>query len=81
MPLWMVTTYMKMLGPLTAGRQLLAIEAVAVPRMKPDAAGQILARYRRRFARERRLSTAEQLMQGMRVREVPTKKKPKKEPQ
>lgn len=75
MPLWMLTTYTKMLGPLTAGRQLLAIEAVSVPRMKPDAANAVIARYRRRFSRERAPSVTEQLMGAMKVRLVPKQQK------
>jgi hypothetical protein len=75
MPIWMVSTYAKMLGPLTAGRQLLAIEAASVPRMKPEAAGQVINRYRSRFLREKRKSTVEQLMAAFPVRKVPTSKK------
>lgn len=75
MPLWMVATYMKMLGPLTAGRQLLAIEAASVPRMKADAATQVISRYRRRYSREKPKSVAEQLMASMKVKLVPKQQK------
>lgn len=67
---------MKMLGPLTAGRQLLAIEAASVPHMKPEDARAVIARYRRRFSRERPKSVAEQLMASMRVVQVPKQKEP-----
>jgi len=77
MPLWMVVTFSKMLGPLTAGRQLLAIEVACVPRMKPDSAQSVIDRHRRRFSRERRLSTVEQLMKAFPAREVPTTKSTK----
>lgn len=74
MPLWQVTVYMKMLGPIQAGQQLLAIEASSVPHMKQDAATQVVARLRKRFARERRRSVAEQLMGAMKVQYVPKAK-------
>lgn len=76
MPLWMVTTYMKMLGPLTAGRQLLAIEAASVPHYKSDAAAKVIGRYRRRYTREKPKSVSEQLMAAMKVQYVPKQKEP-----
>jgi hypothetical protein len=63
-----------MLAPLKAEQQLLTIEAVSVPHMKPDAVGRLLGRLGRRARREPPKPVAAQLMEHMKVNYVPTKK-------
>lgn len=67
-----------MLPELEAQQQLLAIEAAAVPHMKPEAAGRVMRRYvdriRPRETKARSLHGA--LMQaGIRVIETPVEKR------
>lgn len=76
LPLWALTAYLKMLTPLKAEQQLLLIEAVAVPNMKPDAAGRLISRLGRQARREKPPSVAEQLMKAMPVVYEPTPKEP-----
>lgn len=67
MPVWMLLAYQKMLGPLVAGRQLMAIEAALVPHLKPDGAKRITDRHRRALERpEKRKPVAMQLLDGFR---------------
>lgn len=71
-----------MLPELAAERQLLAIEAVSVPHMKPDAVDRVVGRYKRMLApREERPRSLLDAFQraGFKVVYEPVQKKPARE--